>query len=153
MTSQVSDTFLFKGEEYSLIGMTEGELTSPEQFGMEPAMLSTGCYRGFYATYELTEDAIFLRELTLREKNGNYLPIEGILPEMFIRVYPRRHQLLYLIFPMILLMRNGRAIFKKFSTMQRGQMSEKLIGIMFGKTEASYQIFMAQGDTMSPIKM
>ena len=43
-------------------------------------MISTGCYRGFYATYELTEEVLYLRSLTLREKNGNYLPIEGIEP-------------------------------------------------------------------------
>ncbi len=44
-------------------------------------MLSTACYRGFYATYELKEGTLFLKELTLREKNRNYLPIEGIEPE------------------------------------------------------------------------
>ncbi len=80
MTAQISDRFIFKGDEYSLIGMKGGDLASPEQFGMEPEMIHTACYRGFYASYELTEEALYLRELTLREKNGNYLPIEGIEP-------------------------------------------------------------------------
>ncbi len=40
----------------------------------------TACYRGFYATYELTEEGLYLRELTLSEKNGDYLPLEGIEP-------------------------------------------------------------------------
>ena len=66
MTAQISDTFLFKGDEYSLIGMNGGDLASPEQFGMEPEMIHTACYRGFYATYEFTEKTL---ELTLREKN------------------------------------------------------------------------------------
>lgn len=78
MTAQISDTFLFNGDTYYLIGINGGSLASPEQFGMEPEMISTACYRGFYATYELTEKALYLRALTLREKNGNYLPIEGI---------------------------------------------------------------------------
>ncbi len=81
MTAQISDTFLFKDDEYSLIGMQGGDLVSPDQFGMEPEMMHTACYRGFYATYELTEEALYLRELTLREKNENYLPIEGSKPE------------------------------------------------------------------------
>lgn len=81
MTAQISDTFVFKGDEYSLIGMTEGDLASPEQFGMEPEMLHTACYRGFYATYELTEEALCLKELTLRERNGNYLTIGETQPE------------------------------------------------------------------------
>jgi len=81
MTAQISDTFIFKGEQYSLIGMEGGDLISPEHFGMHPEMLHTACYRGFYATYELTEKELYLRELTLCEKDGNYLPINGVLPE------------------------------------------------------------------------
>ena len=81
MTAQISDTFLFKGDKYSLIGMTEGVLATPAQFGMEPEMLHTACYRGFYATYELTEEALYLRQLTLRERNGKYLPIGEKRPE------------------------------------------------------------------------
>jgi len=61
--------------------MEGGELISPEQFGMRPEMIHTACYRGFYATYELTETGLYLRELTLCEKDGNYLPINGVLPE------------------------------------------------------------------------
>ena len=81
MTAQFSDDFLFKGKKFSLVGIDGGDLASPEQFGMEAEMLHTGCYRGFYTTYELTEDALYLRELTLREKSGNYLPIGKIEPE------------------------------------------------------------------------
>ena len=82
MTAQIPDTFIFKGDDYSLIGMTEGNLASPEQFGMETEMLHTACYRGFYATYELTDEALYLRELTLREKNEKYLPIGKVQPEI-----------------------------------------------------------------------
>jgi hypothetical protein len=77
MTAQISDTFIFRGEAYSLIGIEGGELISPEHFGMRPEMLHTACY----ATYELTETGLYLRELTLCEKDGNYLPINGVLPE------------------------------------------------------------------------
>lgn len=80
MTAQISDTFLFGGEQYSLIGIKGGDLASPRQFGMEAVMIHTACYRGFYVTYELTEEALYLRELTLAEKNGNYVPIGGIEP-------------------------------------------------------------------------
>ena len=90
MTAQTSDTFLFKGDTYDLIGMTEGDLASPQQFGMEPIMISTGCWRGFYATYELTDDALYLRELTLREKSGNYLLIGETRP------FKENHQATYI---------------------------------------------------------
>ncbi len=80
MTAQISDTFLFKGKEYSLIGKEGGDLASPEQFGMEGEGVQTDCWSGFYAKYELTEESLYLRELNLWEKNGNYLPIGGIEP-------------------------------------------------------------------------
>jgi len=67
--------------EYSLIDQTGGDLVSPEQFGMHAGIMHTGCYRGFYATYELAEDVLYLRKLTLIEESGNYLPIGGVVPE------------------------------------------------------------------------
>lgn len=82
MTAQVSDTFLYGDVEYSLLGMTPGELATPGQFGMEPAIMHTGCYRGYYCTYELTEQGLLLRQLTLKERNARYLPIDGIEPTM-----------------------------------------------------------------------
>jgi len=80
MTAQISDTFIFENDTYSLIGFSGGELSFPQQFGMEAEMLDTSCYRGFYATYKLTKKALLLTELTLREKNGNYKSIGGIKP-------------------------------------------------------------------------
>ena len=79
MTAQISDRVFFKSDEYSIIGIT-GELVSPEQFSMTSKKISTACYRGFFATYEFTEEYLYLREFTLNAKDGNYLPIEGIDP-------------------------------------------------------------------------
>jgi hypothetical protein len=61
MTAQISDRFRFKGDAYSLIGLNGGDLASREQFGMEAEMIHTACYRGFYATYVFTEEALYLR--------------------------------------------------------------------------------------------
>ena len=82
MTAQISDTFLYNGDVYQLIGLHGSGLVTPTQFGMVPEMIHTACYRGFYATYELIENTLYLRKLTLREKNGSYLPIDGIEPEV-----------------------------------------------------------------------
>ena len=82
MTAQITDTFLFNGEEYDLIGIKGGELVSPEQYGIETEMMHTACYRGFYATYELTEDDLRLRTLTVSAKGGNYPTIGGVVPEV-----------------------------------------------------------------------
>lgn len=81
MTAQIPDTIIYEGDKYELIGMAGGDLISPEQFGMEPEMISTACYRGYYATYELTDEGLYLRELTLHERNQKYVAIDGVIPE------------------------------------------------------------------------
>jgi hypothetical protein len=83
MTAQISDVVIYKEEHFALIGIGGGRLLSPERFGMCSEMLHTGCYRGFCAVYELTETELLLRELVLREKYGNYLPIGGVFPEKY----------------------------------------------------------------------
>ena len=81
MTAQIEDDVLYKGEHYSLIGISGDELFSPEQYGMKPEMIHTACYRGFYATYKITNKGITLNKLTLNEKDRNYTPINGIEAE------------------------------------------------------------------------
>ena len=49
MTAQISDIFLFKGEQYMLIRTAGDRLISPDDYGMHPVMISTACYRGFHA--------------------------------------------------------------------------------------------------------
>ena len=82
MTAQITDEFRYKGEEYSLIGIAGGELFEPEQYGMEPEMLHTACYRGFYAAYDITDDGIYLRQITMCEKDENYKAIDGVAPDI-----------------------------------------------------------------------
>ena len=81
MTAQATDTFIYKRNKYDLIGIKGAGLFSPEQFGMIPKMLDTGCYRGFIATYKIVRKQLYLQELTIREANGNYVAINGIYPE------------------------------------------------------------------------
>jgi hypothetical protein len=81
VTAQIPDTYIYKQKQYDLVGITGGQLFSPEDFGMTPEMIHTACYRGFYATYEIKEDSIFLKEVTMRERDGNYEPINKVMPK------------------------------------------------------------------------
>ncbi|SCA55928.1 conserved hypothetical protein [Candidatus Terasakiella magnetica] len=80
MTAQFSNTIIYDGEFYDLIGIEGPELFHPSEYGMIPEMLHTACYAGFYCTFELTEDALKLRGLTLRDKNSNYVKIGDVEP-------------------------------------------------------------------------
>ncbi|HQO09768.1 MAG TPA: hypothetical protein PLK90_07970 [Clostridiales bacterium] len=54
MTSKVTDRVKYKGKNYELIGSSRGELLfNIFKYGLNPAMMHTGCYRGFYCGYEL----------------------------------------------------------------------------------------------------
>jgi hypothetical protein len=80
MTAQASDTFIYKGMGYWLIGINGEGLAKPQDFGMKPVMKHTGCYRGFYSGYEITDDGIYLKEMTLNEEKGNYKLVNGVKP-------------------------------------------------------------------------
>lgn len=80
MTSQIPDKFIYNGEEYELVGVDGGELITPQDYGMEPEMLHTACYRGFYCKYKLTDDGLFLTEMVIGKVEEGYQPIEGIMP-------------------------------------------------------------------------
>ncbi len=82
MTAQISDTFLYNGEEYSLVALDGERLITPQDYGMQPAMLHTACYRGFYSTYEIISEALFLIEMTIGEVEEGYQPIQDILPTL-----------------------------------------------------------------------
>jgi hypothetical protein len=82
LTAQIADKFFFENDEYSLIGMSGGDLFLSDECDMQPEMLSTACYSGFYATYEITKVGFYLRKLTIREKNAYYPIIGGVLPKL-----------------------------------------------------------------------
>jgi hypothetical protein len=79
MTAQIEDTLLLEGEAYALVGMA-APLVHPRQFGMTPAPLHARCYRGFHCGFEIADDTLLLRSLTLREAQGLYRSICGCAP-------------------------------------------------------------------------
>jgi hypothetical protein len=80
MTAQIPDAVVYRQESFSLIGLKGTGLITPEQFGIRPAMLHTGCYRGFYNLYELIDDQLYLTRMTVRSADGTYPDIEGTKP-------------------------------------------------------------------------
>ena len=80
ITAQIPDTFIYKGESYDLIGLDGEGLITSEHFGMKPKMLHTACYRGFYSTYVIDKGVLTIEEMTLAEKDNNYVSINGVEP-------------------------------------------------------------------------
>ncbi|MBD2616502.1 hypothetical protein H6G94_35690 [Nostoc punctiforme FACHB-252] len=82
MTSQIPDTFLYNGEEYQLVALAGEGLITPQDYGMQPQMLETACYRGFYSTYEITDEGLFLTQMVIGEVKGRHKPIQGVMPSI-----------------------------------------------------------------------
>ena len=81
MSVQMSDTVLFRRYSHELLQVTTEEgLLTPEQFGLQPEMMHTACYRGFYLGYSLTKNGLFLRRIKVRDGRGHYPPIDGVVP-------------------------------------------------------------------------
>ena len=82
MTAQTHDTILYNEESCWIIGASNGELFNPIWFGIVPEIISTACYRGYYATFEIKDSNLFLQEITLNGKDKNYSLIFGTAPEI-----------------------------------------------------------------------
>jgi len=102
MSTQTLDTIIYEGEPYELVGLEcerlqeEGfsglvdvtkiisntGLIKPSVFGIETTAMHTGCYRGYYSTYEIDDKGtIILKEMTLKASGDNYKPLNNVEPE------------------------------------------------------------------------
>lgn len=80
MTAQIHDYLYYQGDEYAIVGVKGSGLASPLDFGIVPAMMSTACYRGYFAGYTCTGGMLFLTSLTVRAREGDYPAIDGVQP-------------------------------------------------------------------------
>ncbi|MHA1211704.1 MAG: hypothetical protein ACTSSH_04505, partial [Candidatus Heimdallarchaeota archaeon] len=92
MTGQISDSFLYKGSEYSLAGVDGTGLFNPEDFELEILPGSTACWRGYHAFYVIKDNKLVLRQLLINVK-GDPIKINNNKPKktknhMFKYSYP-----------------------------------------------------------------
>ena len=79
MTAQINDVFRFRGREYAVAGISEGELFDPSLLDLKPVGTCTACWRGYKAVFGLSESRLVLDELhvTLLRPGEGYQPQEG----------------------------------------------------------------------------
>jgi hypothetical protein len=87
MTSQINDIFIYKDVKYALAGISEGSLFEPAMFKINPIAASTACWRGYVATFDISDSHLVLDSLAvnLHESDGedvftNGPSINGISP-------------------------------------------------------------------------
>ena len=65
MTAQLSDGFLFEEIDYSIAGISGGELFDPKTLDLEPSMASTACWRGYQVIYSLNSNHLVAKDLRI----------------------------------------------------------------------------------------
>jgi hypothetical protein len=81
MTAQVNDSFRYRDTEYTLAGISEGELFDISAFGLELDRFCSACYRGYVALFAVTQNRLVLDALRVRLKNSGEVPvINGVKP-------------------------------------------------------------------------
>jgi hypothetical protein len=97
MTKQIPDKFLYINQEFIIAGIKGRGLFKPVDFGILPEMkgIVTACYRGYFSSYECSEDKLFLIELSVIQNDQSNLPlIQGIAAKtenvLFSRYYNLR---------------------------------------------------------------
>jgi hypothetical protein len=63
MTGQINDSLIFQGRDFSITAVDGEELFNPQQHGITPGFGTTACYRGYFCSYELVENALQLKQL------------------------------------------------------------------------------------------
>lgn len=88
MTAQMDDNFLYNDVDFSISGISEGELFNPNILNLNPVSTCTACWRGYVARFSLSYSILVLKNLeinlfrddrgNLREKTGPV--INGVKP-------------------------------------------------------------------------
>jgi hypothetical protein len=63
MTAQINDGFTYRGRDYSLAGISEGELFDVSLLGLEPVPSCTACWRGYQAIFAVAKSRLVLDTL------------------------------------------------------------------------------------------
>lgn len=63
VTAQIPDTVELAGGRFAVAGVHGSGLFDPAEHGLQPAMISTACWRGYVCSYAVVDDRLLLRQL------------------------------------------------------------------------------------------
>jgi len=82
MTAQIHDRLAYLGQDYELLTVSGGGLADPLSHGLQPSMLHTACWRGYFCLYTIIASRLVWSELTVRSQEGAYPEIAGVRPSV-----------------------------------------------------------------------
>jgi hypothetical protein len=77
MTAQIMDRVAYGAREHVLAGINGVGMFDPKAHGLSPVMISTACYRGWYARYTIRADQLLLTQLNIGVDGDEELAFQG----------------------------------------------------------------------------
>ncbi len=81
MTAQIGDRFLYGGDHYSIVAISNSIQFDPSDYGIKPAACCTACWNGYWCDYRISSEGITLQNLYINSEEDCYPKINGISPE------------------------------------------------------------------------
>lgn len=79
MSAQIMDSIMINNDEYFLTDVTDfRNLFIPTEYGLNPNMRCTVCYRGYWCQYQIKNMYFFLKDLCMFNGNDQYPPLNGV---------------------------------------------------------------------------
>ncbi|MDE5802317.1 MAG: hypothetical protein K2I22_05295 [Lachnospiraceae bacterium] len=81
MTAQVGDSFIYKGDDYSIVAISEPIQFNPLDYGIKPVACCTACWNGYWCDYHISTKGIMLQNLYINSQGDYYPEINNVSPE------------------------------------------------------------------------
>lgn len=82
MTAQVGDRFIYKGDDYSIVAISEPIRFNPLDYGIKPVACCTACWNGYWCDYHISAEGIILENLYINAKDDYYPEINNVSPQI-----------------------------------------------------------------------
>jgi hypothetical protein len=82
MTAQVADEIRYRGRRYAITAVDGHGLFDANEHGLEPAMLSTACWRGVWCRYNVSHGRLILSAVQLGRSTAPARRLFGVKPQV-----------------------------------------------------------------------
>ncbi len=81
MTAQIGDKFIYKGDNYSIVAISNPIQFKPLDYGIKPIACCTACWNGYWCDYQVSAKGIVLKNLYINAEDDYYPEINNVNPQ------------------------------------------------------------------------
>ena len=81
MTAQVGDRFIYKGDNYSIVAISNPIQFNPLDYGIKPVACCSACWNGYWCDYQISAKGIVLENLYINAEDDHYPEINNVKPQ------------------------------------------------------------------------